>query len=285
MTVWINGRLSDDAGVIAPADRGFLLGDGLFETLPVRGGVPLFLADHMTRLAASAEVIGLPVVHDPAEIAAGIAQLGAAMDLGDAFSVRITVSRGAGPRGLLPPSPREAAPVTMITAAPAAAQRRAPMRLIVSSVRRNEGSPASAMKSLSYADNILARQEAARLGADEAVMLNNQGHVACASAANVFCVLSDEKLLTPSTACGVLPGIVRARIIGLARDAGIEVEAGYLQEEEYQKHPLFLTNSLIGVVPARSLEAAEEPAPPLVRHLADAYRDLVKAEIAAGREG
>jgi branched-chain amino acid aminotransferase/4-amino-4-deoxychorismate lyase len=137
-------------------------------------------------------------------------------------------------------------PRLVVTAAPAPAPL-APASLAIVSVRRNAGSPASRLKTLAYLDNVLARREAKAAGADEAVMLNTAGEVACAAAANLFWV-SDGQLRTPALACGVLDGIVRAQVLALAAAMGVdvsEVRAG--PEALSTAEAIFLTNSLIGV--------------------------------------
>jgi branched-chain amino acid aminotransferase/4-amino-4-deoxychorismate lyase len=114
-------------------------------------------------------------------------------------------------------------------------------------VRRNEQSPTAQLKTLAYLDNVLARREARLVGADEALMLNTRGELACAAAANLFWV-AGERLVTPALACGVLPGIVRARVIAAARARRIPVEeVAAAPESLASAAAIFLTNSLIGL--------------------------------------
>ncbi|MFG1464817.1 aminotransferase class IV [Xanthobacter sp. DSM 24535] len=234
MIVWLNGVLvPEDAAHIAPGDRGFTLGDGLFETVRAQGGVPLRLDAHLARMALGARVLGLPVPAMDFEAAARAVLEANALQDG---VVRITLSRGSGPRGVLPPSaPR---PTLLITAAPAAAPP-APARLIISRVtRRNEFSPLHAVKSLNYLDNILARQDAATQGADDALLLNTQGRVAESTIANLFAVIGDL-LVTPPVSEGALPGIMRAAIL---REHGSELPLRV--EDLAQAQEIFLTSSL-----------------------------------------
>ena len=227
-------------------DRGLLLGDGLFETLLWVDGQIACLDAHLARLAAGCRTLGLPApdLEEAARLcraAPGEAEL----ESGRA-AVRLTLTAGSGGRGL----DRPAAPVVrMMARAAAAAPVRAPAELVLARTRRNEGSPAARLKTLSYLDNVLARAEARAAGADEAVMLNNRGELACASAANLFWI-ADDRLFTPALSCGVLNGIVRARVLAKAADLGIEtvvIAADALALEGAQA--AFLTNSLIGVRP------------------------------------
>ncbi|EJL27988.1 branched-chain amino acid aminotransferase/4-amino-4-deoxychorismate lyase, partial [Caulobacter sp. AP07] len=138
--------------------------------------------------------------------------------------------------------------------AAAAAPVSTPAELVLARTRRNEGSPAARLKTLSYLDNVLARAEALAAGADEAVMLNNRGELACASAANLFWIAGD-RLFTPALSCGVLNGIVRARVLAKAAALGaptavVATDARALEGAQ----AAFLTNSLIGVRPVASFE-------------------------------
>ena len=221
-------------------DRGLLLGDGLFETvLAVDGDLP-HLAAHLDRMAAGCAVLGLPFDRDEAA-----RRVREATPAAGRFAVRLTLTAGSGRRGL----DRPAAPLPRLfaTAAPSTPPA-TPASAIVAATRRNEGSPAARLKTLSYLDNVLARAEARAAGADEAVMLNNRGALACAAAANLFWI-EGGKLFTPRLDCGALAGITRARVMAL--EAVEEVAAGV--EALARAEAVFLTNSLIGVRPLSRL--------------------------------
>ncbi|ABC21932.1 aminotransferase class IV [Rhodospirillum rubrum] len=206
--IWLNDRLVPAAKArIDPADRGFLLGDGLFETIPARDGRPLRLAAHLARLGRGARILGIPL---PAlDIAAALAATLAANDLSEGV-LRLTLTRGPGPRGLLPPPAPK--PTIMITAT-AFPPPTGPARLIVATrTRRNEASPLSTIKYLAYGDAILARQEAAERGADDAILLNLGGRVAETTVATLF-IVQGGRLLTPPQTDGALPGILRAEML------------------------------------------------------------------------
>ena len=121
------------------------------------------------------------------------------------------------------------------------------------------------LKTLSYLDNVLARGAGLRAGADEALMLNTAGEVACAAAANIFWV-EDQTLCTPALECGVLDGIVRAQVLRAAPGLGLvarEVRAG---PERLAGRSVFLTSSLIGLRPVATLDGRPtHPWPPLSR--------------------
>ena len=227
-------------------DRGLLLGDGLFETVLSRAGELVDLEAHLARMTAGCVVLGLPAP-DPAEAQALMRR--AVSDAGLATvraAVRLTLTAGPGGRGL--DRPGEPAPRLFATAA-ASVVPATPARLMISTVARNEGSPASRLKTLAYLDNVLARREATLAGADEAVMLNGQGHVACAAAANLFWIAGGE-VFTPALACGVLDGIVRRQVMAAAAVREVAVGAEALAGAQ----AVFLTNSLIEVREAASLD-------------------------------
>jgi len=252
----LNGSLMEpEAARIAPGDRGFTLGDGLFETLRVKAGRIQRRDAHLARLARGAAVLALPL---PAlDLAAVLEEVRAANGLEEG-SLRLTVTRGEGPRGVLPPpSPQ---PTVLVTAAPLASPA-APARLILARrTRRNEFSPLAGVKSLNYLDNILARQEAAEAGADDAILLNTRGSVAETSIANLFAVIGG-RLLTPLLTDGVLPGIMRAAVLALEGTEETLTPADLARADE-----VLLTSSL-GIRSVALLEGRPLGADTLARRL------------------
>lgn len=232
-------------------DRGLTLGDGLFETVLADAGELVALEAHLDRLDAGCAVLGLPAPDRSRIRRAAAEELGAA-DLGSQrAAVRITWTAGSGGRGLLRPS--ELQPRLLVTAAPAP-KPEGPARLITAGVRRNEQSPASRLKTLSYLDNILARREAQAAGADEALMLNGAGDIACATVANILW-FAKGRLFTPPPESGVLAGIARGEILRSAREAGIVVvEATAPPSALFEADAVFLSNSLIGLRAVAALD-------------------------------
>ena len=229
-------------------DRGFTLGDGLFETLLVEDGRIAFWPEHLARLTAGCATLGLPAPDPQAMQAAATAAL---VDQPGRLALRLNVTAGSGGRGLDPP----AEPALRIAAkafpAPVAAGA---LTLATSTVRRNDGSPASRLKTLAYLDNVLARAEARAAGADEAVMLNTRGEVACAAAGNLFWI-DRGRLFTPALDCGVLAGVIRARVIAAAAAQGVEVvEVRAGAEVLASADAVMVSNSLIGLRPVSALD-------------------------------
>ncbi|MFN3573433.1 MAG: aminotransferase class IV [Phenylobacterium sp.] len=248
-------------------DRGLLLGDGLFETVLVRQGQPVWWEGHLGRLTRGCDVLGLPPPEPQTTWRAAEAALAEAGLQGARAALRLTWTAGSGGRGL----ERPAAPVPrlIVTAAPAP-KPEGPARLILARTRRNDGSVTSRLKTLAYLDNVLARREAVAAGADEALMLNSRGEVACASAANLFW-LSGGRIYTPALECGVLEGLARQAVIAAAQRMGGPVREVRVRPEELKDaDAIFLTNSLIGVRPVSALAGEPCRTGPLVEELARA---------------
>lgn len=261
-TVWINGGFAPADKAIDAGDRGFLLGDGIFDTaLAINGRV--FRADqHVARLASALELVEIPV--ERSEIETAMAALAERQVDG---SIRITVTRGSGPRGLkLPPEP---APLLIGSSAPLVpALMFAPIRCAVADVRRNETSPLSRLKATGYLDAILATRKAEREGASEALFLNTKGVVACSSLGNLFAAEGMD-LATPPLKDGVLPGITRAWVIEHAEDFGLRpIERSVAPKRLDAADGLFLTNSLRLIAPMTlSGKADSAEVPEAVRQL------------------
>lgn len=229
-------------------DRGLTLGDGLFETVLAEDGILRLWDEHVARLVRGCATLGLPApAGEVLERAAGQALTDVGL-LGGRAAVRLSWTAGSGGRGLDRPTTPE--PRLVVQAAPAPLPS-GPARLATVSIRRNPTSPTSRLKTLAYLDPVLARREAVLAGADEALMLDTEGRVACAGAANVFW-LAEGVLHTPALDCGVLDGIIRARVIAAAPCEVAETRAGREALDEVEA--IFLTNSLIGVRAVSSLD-------------------------------
>lgn len=288
--IYWNGWIGPaDAVHLSPYDRGFMLGDGLFETIRVYAGRPFRLAAHLDRLAAGSVVLALAL---PGGLAAAVQEVIAANGWQEA-AVRLTVSRGVAPpehSGLLPDP---ALPPTVVITGrllgsegagappyPAAWYERG-IGLATGGPRRNEHSPVSGCKTLNYLDQVLLRQAAARAGAEEGLQQNTAGAVVGASVANVFLIRAGQ-VATPDRAAGPLPGVTRAAVCALASRLGYTVVETILTPADVQAaDEVFLTNSLMEVLPAVRLDGAPlgtgRPGP-VTAALATALRDLCRSE-------
>ncbi len=251
MRVWQNGRIfMPEEAHVSIADRGLLLGDGLFETMTVHNAQVFDLDAHLERLASGLAVLGFGQAVDLPKLRSGIARY-IASEAAACAVLRVTVTRGAGPRGLAPPeAPR---PTIFMTLSPMPATRKAPLSLhIATGTRRNEHSALSRVKALPYLDNLLALSEARAHGADEALLLNTRGAVACATVANVF-IIRDGRLETPPVSDGALPGTMRALVLSLASQAGLApVENSLHAKDLAEADEVLLTNSVSRVMEAKT---------------------------------
>jgi branched-chain amino acid aminotransferase len=266
--VWLGGRLEPaDGPHVSAFDRGFQLGDGVFETLRARDGRPIELDDHLARLHRSAGglAIDLPPSLD-ADVRDGIAALLAAEDLGgpgaDA-AVRITVTRGPlRGRGLLPPD-ETVEPTVVVQAwpvepAPADHLERG-LHLVVSGVRRDPANPIAALKTTSRVDYVFARLEARRAGADDALFLTVDGRLSEATSANLFLVRRGIdgalELATPDLDCAILPGTTRSWLLAWAGGVGLRaVEASLTPPDLAAADEAFVSSSVAGILPLTRFE-------------------------------
>ena len=267
--VSLNGELGTlDSARIAPDDRGLLLGDGLFETLRVESGQVAFLDAHLDRMRAGAESLGIPFEHERSSIARTVRSVIEANGLvgteppersldatgrSGLASVRITLTRGSGPRGLNAPTVPE--PTLLVTAGRMADPSTDVGRVVVASERRLAGSIGAKFKTLSYLGNVMARREAQLSGADEALILNERGRICGASAANVFTVI-DGTLLTPPLRDGALPGVTRRVVLAAAERCDISCAERSLTIADVIEHAsdVFLTNSLVEIQRVETIE-------------------------------
>ena len=256
--VWVGGELAPRSpAVVSVRDRGYTLGDGLFETVRVRGGLLRQWDRHLRRLRSGAVALGLPLPWTDEQLTAAVRAVLRACGTGDA-ALRLTVSRGVPQRrGLLPDE--GSAPTLAVEAEPSAGYPaelyERGMRAVTATAPRNELSPLARVKSLSYLENVLARREAAVAGADEALLCNTKGWLACASAATVFLVL-DGVLVTPEIASGALPGTTRALLLEeVALRLGLRVEERPVAPSELlAAEEAFLSSALLGVMPLTSVD-------------------------------
>lgn len=252
MIGWVDGAFVDpSAPVFAGTDRGAILGDGLFETMKTRGQTrgqtsghrAVFFREHLCRLREAAAALDLAV--DEEAIRQGVEAVLARAN-GAAGALRITVTRGAGGRGLAPIPRKAQRPCVLLTWAPMGPVGDAPIALSLARVRRNPTAPSCRYKTLSYADAAFARAEAGRAGADDALMLSTTGRAACTTIGNLW-ARTPEGFVTPPLSEGVLPGIVRARLLAAGRAGEIPIRVGRLSADDLARWPLYRSNSLMGV--------------------------------------
>ncbi len=276
MKVSVNGRMIDDAST-SLLTQGFLRGDGVFETMRVREGRIEFARGHVSRLIRSAAELDVPFPWDERQTCAALRQVVAAS--GDTDLILRLVAARSGD---------ESPAVVLIVPEPFIGFDPRPMtqgfRLKTCSFPRNERSPLSRHKTLSYLEPLRARAEARRAGADESLVLNTAGRVAGAATATLFLV-REGVVITPSLDEGAFPGIVRGAVLLAAKDLGyVTAERALAPDEVASCAEVFITSSRIGLAPVASIDGVPLPDPirreasiPFlrmrVREMADAQSD------------
>lgn len=271
MKIFVNGAiLPEQEARISVFDRGFLYGDGLFETLYVAGGKPFRWEDHWLRLSRGAEFIGLKLPLENGQALEALRLLISANNTSQALA-RISVSRGVGPRGYSPRGAENPTFVVSMHPAPdAATVRSASWALHISKYPLHSSDPLAFYKTANKMLQVIARAEAEAAGADEALLMDEHGHIVEAAAGNVFWVESD-RILTPPIR-GVLPGVTRMVVIELCAALGITVteEAPDLNRL-LQAQGIFVSLSTYGIVPAKSLNGVTCAKAALISELQTAY--------------
>ncbi|MGA2854831.1 MAG: aminotransferase class IV [Verrucomicrobiota bacterium] len=280
MLVFLNGQFLPESQAVVPvSDRGFLLGDGLFETMRVVRGRPFRFAQHLERLARGVDFLKIKCPFTPAELETFAGRLIWQNKMPDAI-LRLTLTRGPGGRGYTPNS--ECKPTVVMTLHPALG---APLQwnLITSSFRIPAGDPLAAFKTTSKIPHVMARAEAVERGADEALLLNTNGEVAETAGGNLFWVRGDTICTVPEE-CGALPGITRAVVLEICRAFGLETNKRAIKPEVLRNSAgLFVTQSVFGIVPVAALDGNLVAPSPLVDQIACAYhKTLVQQKIDFG---
>lgn len=282
MLVFLNGRLVPEADAVVSAfDRGFLYGDGLFETLRVMTGVPLDWDAHWRRLASGAETLKLKLPFTSDFLRAQARELSRHNELPEAI-LRLTLSRGVGQRGYSPKGADTPTLVMSLHPAPPLGPVAPQWRLRTASLRVPAGDALTACKSASKLLHVLARAEAEAAGADDALLLNAFGDVAETASANLFWV-EDGELRTPSLSAGALPGVTRASVLAWAHAHAVPVHETTVRPERLrQAEGCFLTLSSLGVVEVVSLDGQAIPSSPLAQRIRAALLASRRAEAMAG---
>jgi branched-chain amino acid aminotransferase len=261
--VWLNGQLLPSNGPhISAYDRGFQIGDAVFEALRARRGVAIELEGHMARLHSSLNALAIELPFGDDVVAGGIADLLAAEGWdavdppGDA-DVRITVSRGYDPaRGVTPNAGGAASVVIQAWPHEPPSERilREGERLVTSSVRRVADSPIAAIKSTSRAALVFARLEAGRARADDAIFLTTDGRITEATTSNVLLIRGDV-CATPRLGTAILAGTTRAWLVGHGDAVGLRmVEQDLRLDDLFEAEEAALCSSISGIVPVVSLD-------------------------------
>ena len=275
MKVWVNGRVADaDEATVSVFDHGLTVGDGVFETAKVAGGVPFALTRHLDRLASSAAGLGLPPPDDAVVRAAVDETLAAnAEHLDGTLRLRITLTGGTSPLG----SDRGDAGTTLVVALAPATRWAVSTKVVVVPWVRNERAPSAGVKTTSYADNVVALAHAKAAGGGEAVFANTVGDLCEGTGSNVF-VVRDGVVSTPPLSSGCLAGVTRALVLEWADVVEEDLPIGVLTEAD----EVFVTSSTRDVQAVHAV--GDHPVPggapgPVTARLAEVFAARSAADV------
>lgn len=279
--VSINGRsLPEEDACLSPLDRGFLYGDGLFETVKATGKRVYFLERHLARMEEGARFLRIPFPGD-LDFSVIIRELLEKNGIHGEASVKICLTRGrhAGSLSLYTPS----SPTVVVLVAPRTPPSPADWEKGLSvtverEIKQNPSSGLCAIKSLNYLFYLLVRTRAQEEGFEEAILTNGAREICECTTSNVF-FFRKGRLETPSASCGLLPGVLRQALVECMKRAGEPVREVRLTPEGLLScEEIFVTNSLLEVFPVGRVDDEAYPGRERTRKVWEefrAYRDAL----------
>jgi branched-chain amino acid aminotransferase len=272
----VNGRIvPEDEALVSCADRGFLYGDGLFETMKARQGRVDFLEKHLERLRLGALELGIPF--SPPVVPSLVRELLERNGRPEHAAVKLCLTRGKHTGDLTLYEPAETTRV--LSARPW--EEPAPSRweqglsiTVETGIRQNPLSGICHLKTLNYLPYLLARTRAGRAGFEDAVLLNPGGEVCECTSSNLFW-FRQGRLETPEASCGLLPGVVRAVLLDLMKSSGTPVSEVKRSAERLQDaDEIFVTNSLLEIMPVGRIDGQRYARREKTRELRERFRAL-----------
>ena len=277
----INGDIQNEA-YISIFDHGFLFGDSIYEVVSTKYGKPCFLEEHLERLFASASGISLEIPFSKNQIKDQIQNTLHSAENSESY-IRIIVTRGVGEVDIDPSycfKPNTIILVKGLSQIPEEKYSKGISVSLVSVKRNSRDSLNPAIKTGNYLNNILARVEASKIGAEDAIMMNSWGQLTEATTSNLFFVM-DGQLLTPEKKCGILSGITREKIIQLANESGMVLKEGiWLGEELLKADEIFLSGTVKNIMPVSILDnrpVGNGKPGPITRKMMELYSRLLES--------
>jgi branched-chain amino acid aminotransferase len=257
--VWLNGQVMPmESAVTTVADHAHLYGDGLFEGIRIYNNRVWKLDEHLDRLYHGVRFLGFEMTMSLNDLRTTLLDVCKQAAISDGY-IRLNVSRGTGlgldPKGI-DRTPNVMIMVSTLSLYPPEAYELG-LSVITSSIRVMAADAMDPrLKCIGrYGANILAKLEANRIGAGEALMLNAQGQLAECTGDNIF-LISKGVISTPHPSSGILRGVTRDTVIDIARDSGYRVEETFLSTfDVYSADEAFLTGTAAEVIPMVSLDS------------------------------
>ncbi|MDB6088704.1 MAG: 4-amino-4-deoxychorismate lyase [Gammaproteobacteria bacterium] len=260
---------------VSPLDRALHFGDGLFETIACRGGVPRFLSLHLERLELGCTRLGI----DPGNLDAIRSEVRALAGEVDSAIVKVLLSRGTAlARGYGVTGREKATRITFRYAwpheTPSGSQDGVQVR--TAAMRLGENPALAGLKHCNRLEQVLARREWTDPDISEALLFSSSGRLVSGTMSNVF-IVAGSRLSTPRIdLCGVA-GIMRRVVLHEAATAGVPVQEDVLTAEDLRSaDELFLTNARIGIWPVRTLDGRRMPPGPITRRLQELIAPLLE---------
>ena len=277
MKVFLNGDfIEEEEANISVFDRGFLYGDGVFETLRIYNGKPFLLDRHLGRLSHGLGSLFIGEKYSFSEYLEFTSKLIERNNVIDGV-LRIQATRGPGKRGYSTTGNYDPTVLISLHEAPNVDLNNAsPVKLATSIQVLSDHDPFSTLKTTNKLANIVALREAEKAGMDDALLTNHNGNVTEASGSNVFWI-KDGALFTPPVSSGCLSGITRGMILELAITMNLptaqqDITLAGLNDTE----SVFLTNSVREIQTVIQINDKSIAVSPLISKLHSAYREAVK---------
>lgn len=254
--ICINGRfLNSKNAKISVFDRGFMYGDGVFETMRSYAGVVFQLDGHLNRLIDSLKILKIKSPYTKACFKDAIYRILRLNKISNGY-IKLTVTRGEGRFGISYKDkfrPNVVIVAKVFEGYPEWMFKRGVSASLTGV--QNELSPLSGLKTLNYLPFILARFDAKDSGFDEAILVNTKGYITEGATSNLF-IVKGKAITTPSLASGILPGVTRGVIISLAKKLNFKVREKLVTKRElFSADEIFLTNSLAEVIPVTKVDS------------------------------
>lgn len=264
-------------------DHGVLYGDGCFEGIRAYNGEVFKLKEHINRMFNAARAIELVIPYSKQELSDIVLETCRKNGITDGY-IRLVVTRGVGDLGLSPlkcPKPTVFCIAATIALYPPEFYEKG-LRVITSTYRRNKATIIDPqIKSLNYLNNILARAQADRMGAPEALMLTEEGLVAECTGDNIF-IVKDGEIWTPPIHLGILDGVTRSSVIEIAQKAGYTVrEKAFTLYNVYSADECFLTGTAAEIIAVTDIDGriiGDGTAGAITKNLLDEFQDYVKGK-------